>query len=214
MKYQLREYIDTLFRDAPPTKKTVEMKEEILQNLEDKYNDLIAEGKSEEAAYNIAVASVGDLSHLITELKGMPQQAQELTAEMQAYNKRKALFTSVAVAMYILSLIPMSFGWGRVLTLLLIAGATGLLIYINMSKPQYSKADETMAEEFREWRQQSNSNQQVYKSLSLALWMLTLVLYFAISFQWGHWHVTWLIFPLAGALNAVLKAVFDLKQGG
>lgn len=36
-------------------KKAVEVKEEILQNIVDKYHDLVAEGKSEEAAYNIAL---------------------------------------------------------------------------------------------------------------------------------------------------------------
>ena len=43
--------MDHLFREVPPTKKSVELKEEILQNLVDKYHDLINEGKNEEAAY-------------------------------------------------------------------------------------------------------------------------------------------------------------------
>ena len=45
------------------------MKEEILQNLTEKYNDLLSDGKSEVAAYNIAVAGIGDISELIEELK-------------------------------------------------------------------------------------------------------------------------------------------------
>ena len=40
-----------------------------MQNLYDKYDDLLREGKTEEAAYNIAVAGVGDISPLLEELE-------------------------------------------------------------------------------------------------------------------------------------------------
>ena len=53
MENKLRAYMDHLFRDVKPTRKSVELKEEILQNLVDKYHDMIAEGKTPEAAYNI-----------------------------------------------------------------------------------------------------------------------------------------------------------------
>lgn len=46
----------------------MELKEEILQNLIDKYHDLLAEGKSPEAAFNISVASVGDVDELLSSL--------------------------------------------------------------------------------------------------------------------------------------------------
>ena len=61
MNEKLRHYIDDLFANAPSTVRAVELKEEMYQNLMDKYNDLINEGKSEESAYNIAVASIGDV---------------------------------------------------------------------------------------------------------------------------------------------------------
>ena len=64
MENRLREYMDDLFGEIPPTKQAVELKEEILQNLIDKYHDLLAEGKSPEAAFNISVASVGDVDEL------------------------------------------------------------------------------------------------------------------------------------------------------
>lgn len=69
MENKLRAYMDHLFQDVPNTKKAVEVKEEILQNIVDKYHDLVAEGKSEEAAYNIAIASIGDLDELLASLK-------------------------------------------------------------------------------------------------------------------------------------------------
>lgn len=41
MEDKLRAYMDHLFRDVKPTRKSVELKEEILQNLVDKYQDLL-----------------------------------------------------------------------------------------------------------------------------------------------------------------------------
>ena len=70
MNEKLRHYIDDLFANAPSTVRAVELKEEMYQNLMDKYNDLINEGKSEESAYNIAVASIGDVDSLIGALSG------------------------------------------------------------------------------------------------------------------------------------------------
>ncbi|MGN0452066.1 MAG: permease prefix domain 1-containing protein [Acutalibacteraceae bacterium] len=60
MNEKLRAYVEELFKNAPKTKQTVEIKEEILQNTIDRYNDLIKEGRSPEAAYNISVAGIGD----------------------------------------------------------------------------------------------------------------------------------------------------------
>ena len=75
MNEKLRCYIDDLFANAPSTVRAVELKEELYQNLTDKYNDLIAQGKSEESAYNIAIASIGDVDSLISGLSGEKQVA-------------------------------------------------------------------------------------------------------------------------------------------
>ena len=42
MENKLREYMDMVFSDIEPRKKSIELKEEILQNLIDKYNDLLS----------------------------------------------------------------------------------------------------------------------------------------------------------------------------
>jgi len=45
-------------------------------------------------------------------------------------------------------------------------------------------------------------------SVEAAMWLLTVVAYFAISFLFGHWHMTWLIF-LSSAIGSVL---FDMLR--
>ena len=140
MKEQLRSYIDSLFEEAPMTKKTIELKEEILQNLLDKYSDLLSEGKSEEAAYNIAVASVGDVSGLIEDLQKVREHQMNDT-DIQKNRQKSALLVSLAVCIYIISTIPVLLfdTIGIVVMLFLIAVATGLLIYNSMTKVRYQK---------------------------------------------------------------------------
>ena len=98
MENKLRAYMDHLFQDVPNTKKAVEVKEEILQNIVDKYHDLVAEGKSEEAAYNIAIASIGDLDELLASLKDSSQTPNQMDSEnYMAWRKKSAIRISVAI---------------------------------------------------------------------------------------------------------------------
>ena len=217
MQDKLRDYIDALFEDAPKTVKTIEVKEEILQNLIDKYNDFINEGKSPEAAYNIAVASVGDISELVDELKSgsKAKKPEGYEEAMEAEQKKSALLTAVAIAMYILCVVPLfifNSSLGVIFMFVLAAGATGLIIYNNMTKTKLTKEDSTMAEEFKEWRESNSDRKQVHKAIASAVWALTLVVYFVVSFTTHAWHITWIIFLIAVAINAVIKAVYDLRR--
>lgn len=219
MQEKLREYMDDLFQDAPKTRKVIELKEEILQNLTDKYNDLIAEGKTEEAAYNIAVASVGDVQELIDNLKNepMPGKNYETSGVAEYYRKRSAILVSVAVALYILCVIPPMIFLnnpilGPVLMFVMIAIATGLLIYNNMTKPRKGENDGTVVAEFKEWKEKNSSKRQAYKAISAAIWSLTVAVYILVSFTTSAWHISWIIFLIAAAIDSAVKAVFDLKR--
>lgn len=216
MQDKLRNYMDSLFEDAPKTKRVVELKEEILQNLIDKYNDLLMEGKSEEAAYNIAVASVGDVSGLIQDLKTAESPWRQTSEEeLERGRKRSALFVSIAVALYILCIIPVILTEdvvGVILMFVMAAVATALLIYNSMTKVKYNKTDDTVVEEFKEWKADNKAHRQAYNAVSSAVWTLTVALYFIISFTTMAWHITWIIFLIAAAVTSIIKAFFDLRK--
>ena len=55
MKEKLIQYVDLLFAGATGSE---EIKQEILQNTLDRYDDLIAEGRSPESAYRIAISGI------------------------------------------------------------------------------------------------------------------------------------------------------------
>lgn len=223
MEDKLRAYMDYLFRDVKPIRKSVELKEEILQNLIDKYRDLLAEGKTPEAAYNIAVASIGDMDELLAGLNDELSFEKEVSGEQLERGKKKsALLVSAAVMMYILCLLPpillsgtrLEENLAPALMFLMIACGTGLLIYDHMTKPRYRKVDDSIVEEFKEWKDQTDSDRRAMKALSSALWSIITVIYIIISFWTMAWHITWVIFLIGAAVEGILKAVFELKRQG
>lgn len=131
MNNKLKAYIDTLFAEAPKTAAMEELKEEMLQNLLDKFQDLLAEGKTEQEAYDIAIASVGDVSDLIGKVAQPDGGAQN--SPNPAAHIRNGLITAAAVMLYVLCFVPYLFvGSGSLATTLMfsmIALATGLLIW-------------------------------------------------------------------------------------
>ena len=222
MEDKLRNYIDNIFSETTPSKKTVELKEEMIQNLTDKYNDLRANGKTNEAAYNIAVAGIGDVSELLNELEEEYMNNPIMTEEMAKAKQKSALLTAVAVMLYILSpltLIVLQM-WnvgnderiGIPVLFVMAAVATGLLIYNNMTKPQSLGSKDTMVEEFREWQSDEKDRKRMRKAISSALWTLILVAYFVISFTTFQWHLTWIIFLVGAALEALMNVFFEMKN--
>ena len=257
MKTKLKAYMDTVFADAerraPYNQQVRDLKEEMLQNLYDRYDDLLATGKTPSAAYNVAVAGVGDISDLLDSVVGSQggEKAADASAgassapksgrrmltpdELEAlrkYKSRSAVLTSAAVAMYILCWVPLTIlgallgdlgGYiGLTVMFLMIAGATAMMIYIGMTKPKFADDDDDEDDDNDDdddddddddrGRKGKSARSSVYKAINGALWALTFVVYFLISFRTGAWHVTWMIFLISTAIDNIIKAIFDLRR--
>ena len=222
MEDKLRRYIEGLFEHTTPSRKSIELKEEMIQNLEDKYRDLITEGKTPEAAFNIAVAGIGDVTTLLRQL----EQGFRSEPEQELFEKarrKSALLTAVAVMVYILSVLPIIIFHeiiggmeylGILIFIIMAAGATGLLIYNSMTKPKYHKEEDTMVEEFREWQADTKDQRQMRGAISSALWALILVLYFVISFTTWAWHVSWIIFIIGALIEALINVFITIRRNG
>ena len=79
-------------------------------------------------------------------------------------------------------------------------------------KLSYQKKEDTVVEEFKEWKFESDERKKTLKSINSSIGTIFLVLYFIISFSTGAWYITWLLFLISGAVQNVVKACFDLKQ--
>lgn len=208
MDDKLRRYIEGLFKDVPQTKSMVELKEEMLQNLIEKYQDLMNEGKTEEAAFNIAVAGIGDINELVNDL-----EKEKRAEDYDNSRSKSAMFTAIAVMLYILSLVPIMLAMGSALTFaagmvgffFMIALATGTLIFNGMTKPKPYLNGDTMVKEFREWQINRSKQRTTRISISVALWCVLIALYFIISFTTFSWHITWIIFIIGIAIEALIN---------
>ena len=64
----LRNHVDELFKDIPESPQKNTIKQEVLENLEEKVFDLMGQGKAEEDAINKAIVEFGDIDDLTKEL--------------------------------------------------------------------------------------------------------------------------------------------------
>ncbi len=213
---KIRQYITRAFEDVPRTKKSVEMQEELFSNLIEKYNDQLAQNKTEEEAYNTVIAGIGDLSELTESLR----ERHVLSSESPEERKRTARNTALSVMMFIISPMALIVSaevfhqeiLGLFLMFLLIALGTGTLIYTQASKPKYLKEEETMIEEFKEWKSRKNHNKGLYDALSSAYWLIVVAIYLYISFTYFIWHYSWIIFLIASAIFNIFRAVVEMGR--
>ncbi len=63
--------------------KVKELKDELFENLKEKYNDQIQDGKTEQEAYNSVISGIGDLSELIESVKEPYSLPSELIEEKE-----------------------------------------------------------------------------------------------------------------------------------
>ena len=202
MREQLIQYVNLLFAGAADCG---EIKEEILQNTLDRYDDLISQGKSPEAAYRLAITGIGDINEILGSAQPAQQPVEEPLTEAETRDNR--LKHAVSIAMYILCPVPLfilsEFGYetiGLCMTLLLVAAATSLRLTMRRApKPAEPAAPLTPKQELR-------------KGVNGVIWAVGLALYIIISFATGAWMITWVIFPLLGAIEGLVKAILDLKE--
>ncbi len=212
---KIRNYIQRAFEDVPKTKKSTELQEELISNLVEKFNDQLRLGKTEEEAYQTVIAGIGDLSELTEGLR----ERHVLSTITPADRKKSALLVAIAVGLFIIS--PMmvvlfsEFGLetvGVAMMFTSIAIGVGLLIYNAASKPKYVKEEETLVEEFKEWKSKNTKHRALHEALSAAYWLIVVATFLYISFTFSAFHYSWIIFIIAAALYNIVKALFLMRQ--
>ena len=217
MREQLNQYVNLLFAGAQDAD---EIRAEILQNTLDRYDDLIAQGKTPEAAYRLAISGIGDISEILDGVRVTnPVAAQNEPTATRSHEEdtpEKRKMRAIAIAMYILCPVPLfilgNLGVGTLglcLTIGLVAAAT--YVMVNYGKDDPEDAVETTA--VRPHKAENNSPQDnLKKSIGSFVWAIGLAIYLILSFTTGAWFITWLVFPILGCIDGLVKAIFDLKE--
>lgn len=210
MREQLIQYVELLFAGAENSE---DIKQEILQNTLDRYDDLIAEGKVPEAAYRLAITGIGDINEI---LGGKFQNTPVYNPIPAASNAQdndtpvKKLLRAVAVGLYILCPVPLfvlsELGLPTV-------GLCGLLAMVAIATVLIILgAKKDIADNLAEENGNSRPESELEKSINKLIGAIGLALYLIVSFATGAWHITWLIFPITGAVKGLVKAILDLKE--
>lgn len=213
------EDVNRLFMDKPQTKKIQEFKEELFGNLEEKYSDLISEGKSEEEAYHILMDSMGDINEVVMNLIDKESLNEE---KIQKEKEKTARVVTIAVGLYILALMVMVFfdeyvGVGieniKTCSFLLISGsATCLLIYHFLSRPNYEKKESRLIDDLSSLNLGTKQRKKIFHSIIWIMWLIVLLLYFLVSFVFWNWYCSWIIFIVGIVIQHIIKLVFDICE--
>lgn len=207
MREQLISYVELLFAGS----NAEDMKQEILQNTLERYDDLVAQGKSPEAAYRLAISGIGDISELLGAEPAPPDipspSATPAKKEKPFYSR---LLKAFAIFLYIISPIPLFVlemlnmeEIGLCGTLAICGVATALLIIAGTAgTPRAEKKEESAKEQ--------DENKPLLKAVNTLVTTLGIIAYFVISFASGAWYITWVIFPLIGAIKGLVRAFFGL----
>lgn len=162
----IRSYLESMFANLPNTPEVQRAKDELLQMMEDKYNELISEGKTENEAVGIVISEFGNLDELADTLgiehvvrNQAPFQGNLLSREQaEEYiraEEKSGLRRSIGVMLCIIS--PISFiiasafaegfhvdprvpvAVGTALFFILIAAAVAIFVYngVHMEKWSY-----------------------------------------------------------------------------
>ena len=196
---ELKKYIDLLFMG---TEDCDEIKEEILQNTIDRYQDLIRQGKSPQAAYRLAIAGIGDINEILGTTAASDQPKKEVTPKNHPQGKPvwKKVLQALGVFLYIVCPVPL-FALQNELGLCgllgIVAIATALMIISSGKTSSSSHNDQT---------------NETGNSIGNLIGVIVLAVYLLLSFATGAWYITWILFPIAGSIKGIITALTDKKE--
>ena len=221
MRNKLICYVNSIFEGIPNTPEVQELREEILQNTLDRYDEECARGVSETVAYNVAVMSIGDTDELLAAYR-KPKKEKKSS---------RRVCVAIAIALYILCVVPPAvadeMGWpealGVSMMFLMIAAATALIILSGgREKPAAPKASAPQGVPVQPAAQpvQAASAQEERSSavkilrgvLTPLYWLAAVGLFLAAGFA-GYWYVAWVIFIAAGAVGDVITGIVYMAKG-
>ena len=110
----IKNYLDNMFRNLPNTEEVRRAKAELLQMMEDKYEELMAEGKTENEAVGIVISEFGNLDELAESLgiseavtenpdEAKPMLSMDRVKEYLAMVSQRSILLPLGIALCIFS---------------------------------------------------------------------------------------------------------------
>lgn len=204
MREQLTQYVELLFAGTDAE----DIKQEILQNTLDRYDDLVAGGKVPEAAYRLAIAGIGDINEILGSPMPHAPVSQPAAEIDDGDTPTKKLLRAIAVGLYILSMLPLIVLSGMGMENL---GLCGTLAIVAVATVMILLGAKKNREDIREAEEKARRS-PLQKAVSAAVWAVGLAVYILWSVPSGAWYVTWVIFPILAALDGLLMVLVKQKE--
>ena len=201
----IKNYLESMFASLPATEEVMKAKSELYSMMEDKYNELIDEGKSENEAVGIVISEFGNLDELASSLgiAGVMKDADpterhniplEEAKDYIADKTRHMFFIALAVFLFIISPIgPISFGSlpfigekfvsiGVVVMFLLVAAGVGIIVFSSVVMNKWSFMDDfpcsvdyATSEYIYRERQYNRGNRAVLLTIGIMLCIVSII---------------------------------------
>lgn len=209
----LRNYLNSMFERYPETPEAERAKAELWQMMEDKYNELVADGKRENEAVGIVISEFGDLSEVADSLGISTMLARaEQPEEAQAKSGQESAAQETKTTENVFEAAERKFAeetdaiWRDVTGTDETAGQ-------QEETPSQGTADTGKAGAWWTWHNAAAASgvdgaDTFYRYLTAILsvyWQTVTCIYLCWSFLTFRWWITWIIWPLAGVLHSVLK---------
>lgn len=141
---QIREYVEAMFSTLPKTKEVVDIRLQILEHMEDKFEALREQGMSESEALGSVILEFGSIDEIKGEFgiatepeKPWDDELDRLLRDYTAFAPKRRLAVAAAVILFILSPVLSEFVDSVMVFFLMVAVGVGLLIYFNGRKKDY-----------------------------------------------------------------------------
>ncbi len=211
MKYSLKYYVDNVFSEAEDSPEMRELHDEVLADMEARYDDCIQSGMTPQRAYAAVIGTMGNIESLLK--KSSKPSIKRLFSGRQISEKNIKLIKNTAIAVLWLLciifffLIGFAFDAFHVAWLTFLVGAVATeFIDLAQKIARISKGGDTIENRVKLLRAVEGRG-------SAILWLMTVILYFGISFEVmpGDFHITWLIFLVSAIIQIIFSAVVKFK---
>ena len=98
MDERLKKYVESVFAPYEDSTAARELKEELLNDLQERLNDLLSQGHDEETAYRMTIDSIGDISETIEGVTArVREERQSKQKDYSRINLKDSDFMGVVV---------------------------------------------------------------------------------------------------------------------
>lgn len=216
MNERLRAHIEALFADVPYDRRIEDLKEELLSNLTDKYEDMIANGRSDEAAFTAAISGIGDIDELLRYVTTTKEREEAATPANQMGAKvllasAVALITMV-ISFFLCLLLRFPFWLGAGFSASVGVFAAGLFLTYRIGSSN-TQREATLVESLLANRP-NGKVREIRKSVTGIIWTLAPAIFLLVGFSTQQWHIAWLIFVATAFMQQITAIALDFLSGG